>query len=180
MQPPLFQTLINKDIIFQGDIFYPINFYIGNNLENIENVSEGSNLFIGIRPAIIVSQTCDIDKSYSVLLSPIYTFEEYVASEELKDPEKGGSKALSRMEQIKARNGCFEKFYLGNINIELPNGSLFSDCFADLRIINPIKKELISPPNKFLSLSDWGRHVLNYQLNWLLGRPITDWNIKKK
>lgn len=122
------------------------------------------------RLVAIVSQTCDIADGEYVVVSPIYTLEEYE-----RKLETNGEKAEKIKEHRKLiinRKGLLDKFYLENLQV---NRNTQENCFIDLRQMNTVNKNIFSPRKRLVSLSHWGRQVLNYQLMWVYGRPVIEW-----
>lgn len=164
-KPSLYEETLQKDIIFQGDIFSEFNFYIPVHSSEVDSAKPAESFYFEKRMMAVISQTCDIPKSHYLLISPIYTIEEYFESEKIDNPQK----AKSGMNLIKSRKGLLSRFYLEGIE------SKHKECFIDLRVVNTINKNLIKPADKIASLSHWGRQVLNHHLMWLFGRPVVDW-----
>ncbi len=150
--------------ILQGDIFSEIDFFL-------TTIDAGKQKQISEkRPIAVVSQTCDISDNDFLVISPIYTIEEYI--QELNQKGETSSKIRSNVGYIKSRKGLFDRFYLENLQIIK---GISKECFIDLRKVNTLNKGLITIGDRIASLSYWGRQVLDYQLMWVFGRPVTDW-----
>lgn len=163
-KPVLYDDNPDNDIILQGDIFSEIDFFL-------TTVDAGKQKQISEkRPITIVSQTCDISDNDFLVVSPIYTIEEYI--QELNQKGETSNKISSNVGYIKSRKGLFDRFYLENLEI---TKGISKECFVDLRKVNTLNKGLITIGDRIASLSHWGRQVLNYQLMWVYGRPVTDW-----
>jgi hypothetical protein len=166
--PPLYDNISGNDVILQGDIFPEIDFFITNTEINPDKIN--SFQISERRMVSIISQTCDVSESDFIVVSPIYTIDEYV--ETLKQRGEKANAISSNVGYIKSRKSLLDKFYLTSLEI-MPETS--KECYIDLRQINTISKKLCPLHSRIASLSHWGRHVLNYQLTWVYGRPIINW-----
>ncbi len=154
-KPFLYDTSIDFSVFLQGDIFPEVEF----------NKIFQEDVILEKRYAMAISQTCDIADGDNILLSPIYTVDEYLHTSP-KEP-------THKVKLMRTRKGLFDKFYLGEL--PLP-GSNSIESYVDLKVVSMISKNDIKSETKIVSLSHWGRHVLNSQLVWLFGRPVVDWD----
>ena len=175
-------------VLLQGDIFPEIDLLItesrfrstenglteavlsassGTPLPTPEEVIPPTEKINPLKLVVIMSQTCDIRDSEYVVVSPIYTLRDY--TEELK---RLGKSAQSNIGLIKSRKRMWDKFYLEDLKI---SGNL-EECYADLKKVHTISKGLLHIDDRIASLSHWGRQVLNYQLMWVYGRPVVEWD----
>lgn len=100
---------------------------------------------------IIVSQTCDIQNREFVIIAPIFS--------------------LSRIESVtKARaikeGKTFYRFYFP------AKEGVIEESYADLTLLNSIKKDLLPPNKQLLSLTDFYRNHFTYNLNRFFCRPF--------
>lgn len=180
-QPSLYESNPDRNVILQGDIFPEIDFYVplptSVKLEpppsssvirdgsfSEEQISSQVNSKKERRLMTIITQSCDITDEDSLLVSPVYTIEEYIRF----NPKN----FQSNLALIRKRKGLFDKFYLENIILP---GNISVECYINLKVVNLISRNSVNTSQKIASLSHWGRHVLNHQLMWLFGRPIVEW-----
>lgn len=189
-KPTLYEPILDKSVILQGDIFPEFDFSIpfsstthftsgspsqspGSGISSLPNIDASTSLSASSQsPAFqterrlmaVMTQSCDISDGDSLLISPIYTIDEY----KLLEPKN----FQSNLGHIRSRKNLLDKFYLENL--VLPDHAV-CECFINLKIVNMISRSSLDSSNKIASLSHWGRHLLNHQLMWLFGRPIIDW-----
>lgn len=163
-KPQLYDDNPDNDLIFQGDIFSEIDFFF-------TTIDTGKPKQVSEKRLIaVVSQTCDVSDNDFLIVSPIYTIEEYI--QELNQKGETSNKISSNVGYIKSRKSVFDRFYLESLKI---TKGVSKECFIDLRRANTVNKGLIAVSNRIASLSHWGRQILNYQLMWVYGRPVIEW-----
>src|SRR3989339_1118237 len=167
------------DTLYQGDVMRGVPFLIFDKIVYLKKNSESSfgivekndhncdnkgESFIAVKSrlnsVIIVSQTCDIQKMETVMVAPIYSIKSFEDNGVLKDGKSG---------LIKKRK-TFHWFYLPEFE------GLIEDSFADFTSMHYIHKSILLErmSNKILTLSDWGRHHLDFSLGNFFCRPIED------
>jgi hypothetical protein len=203
-KPQLYDENPINDIILQGDVFPEIDFFVTEQKTKRDiNVlqAEGDELILpppgtGVasitdetypslqteravikelkfyskperRLVAIISQTCDIVDNNYVVVSPIYTIDDYI--EKLQEAGEKANTITSNIGYIKSRKGLLEKFYLEPIK------NITKDSYIDLNQVNTVIKTVFPLKKRIVSLSHWGRQILNYQLIWIYGRPVVEW-----
>lgn len=166
--PQLYDNNSQYNFLLQGDIFPEIDFLVVD-----AELNAGNTLTKQTTPkrlVAIISQTCDIKDNNLVVISPIYTLDEYI--EMLKQKGESANKISSNIGYIKSRKSLLDKFYLQNLEITKGN---VQECFIDLLQMKTVSKSQFTIDKRISSLSHWGRHLLDHQLSWVYGRPIIEW-----
>ncbi len=158
--------------IYQGDVFkdqivitIPPNIQILREIENREfksfNLEELSDAFehkegeLTVVHAvktniIILSQTCDIERREFISIAPVFPL----------------IKIESEKKKESIRNHKFNyRFYIAESDV-------LSESYAELSLINSIKKEILILDKRICSLSDYSRQWLQYTLNRYFCRPF--------
>lgn len=166
------ESQADSERIFQGDIFkdqiiitIPPNIQILRETESEEfksfNLEELSDAFEqkeyeltvvhAIKSNIIVlSQTCDIEHREFISIAPVFPL----------------TKIESETKRETIRNHKFNyRFYIAASDI-LP------ESYAELTLINSIKKEILTLDKRIFSLSDYARQWLQDTLNRCFCRPF--------
>lgn len=149
---------INRDIFYQGDLIrdFPFLIYDKDLLDvSLEKDSE-VNIEIKIKPnlAMMLSQTCDIQRRANILACPVYRMCDF-------------SFKKDEAESIRKRRVGYW-FYLPKLN------GVIEESIADFQTIYHTPRSLLEKhkENKIITLTDWGRHHLGWSLAYYFGRPI--------
>lgn len=126
--------------------------------------SEQSSLALFDKPALIVSQTCDLQRRPFIQVCPVHTFA-YLKAKLVEDG-KSDQGADSFIEGVRNRKGANYYFYL-------PSDEAFGieEGYADLGVISTVaRKQLLELP-RTATITDYPRHILSYQVGNLYSRP---------
>jgi hypothetical protein len=120
-----------------------------------------------IANGMIITQTCDVQRRKYIAISPIHNFNTIAV--ELTNEGLEQERIKNFVEQIKQQKINYY-FYLPPITLE--DGSKIEEAYVDLQVINSIPRENVSKYKRLTTLSDKGRHWLDYKLMNLFGRPF--------
>lgn len=178
---------ISPDAIYQGDVVLNFSFIAPPLGEPIAIQSSGNSLIKTPISAVsnpyssgsetlvvnsfrasgmIITQTCDIQRHKYISLCPIHPFNEI--REKLAQEGLEEKRIQNLMESIKQQKVNYY-FYLppailDEIRVE--------ESYVDLQVINSVPRENVSNYQRLITLSDKGRHWLDYKLINLFGRPF--------
>lgn len=169
----------NPPRFYQGDIIDDFPFFIFTDTYNLlERVGSDGQYEIRktsllpkqpeiitalpIRPhrAILLSQTCDIQSTPTVIIAPVYSLAELTAD---------GRLSANNVNLVRKRRGAMKEwFYLPALD------GVIEESFVDFSTLHYFPKTLMAPhlEKRVVGLSDWGRHLLDWALGDYLGRPI--------
>lgn len=181
-------TSVDPTTILQGDIVKEYNFIVPptDELQVLKKNTDGSlelnpisqtenpyasgkasviaNSFLS--DAIIISQSCDIQRRDYVHLCPVHKLENLVL--ELRNKNYENNRVENVLLDLKS-----EKI---NYYFYLPQGSVgeasIDESYIDLQFVGMIPLVNLASYNRFLTLTDRGRHRLSYKLINLYGRPF--------
>ncbi len=177
----------SPDAIYQGDIVLNFSFIVpplgesiiiqssGNSLIKtpISSVSSpyssgSENLLVNSFRAsgMIITQTCDIQRRKYISLCPVHPFNDI--REELTQEGLEEKRIEKFIESIKQQRINYY-FYLPPAIL---NEVRIEESYVDLQVINSAPRENISNYQRLITLSDKGRHWLDYKLINLFGRPF--------
>jgi hypothetical protein len=173
-QPGFYAEQPREDIICQGDVFPRVLFMRPWQSGDIQILrSEGTPALVNstqvpgafergmervvvpgmLATGLVLSQTCDIAQERTIVVAAVY-------------PLENMTKRERRASAVKRQTG--HVFYLP------PSGD-FPASYADLSIIGTVLRGNLDLSSRVVSLSDWGRHHLAYQLHTFFGRPLLNW-----
>ena len=149
---------LDYEIIYQGDLIKDFPFLIFDNktltkgFEN--NVETKLEIKAKLGLIMVLSQTCDIQQRENIIVCPVYKMQDFDFNKE-------------ETESIKKRKTGYW-FYLPRQAIGI------DESIADFQTIYYVPKDLLNQykSNKILTLTDWGRHHLDWALSNYFGRPI--------
>lgn len=178
---------IDYEIALQGDILIDFHFIVpglGEPLVLIRNpdkiliepVSKIKNPYSSKKEALvvnsfmasamIVTQSCDIERREYINLCPVFPVEEIRKKDFLK--KVGESKIEDQIRQIRQQK---VNYYLYLPKFKSDEISL-DESYVDLQLFNSMPRENLKYYQRLISLSDKGRHWLSYKLSNYLGRPF--------
>jgi hypothetical protein len=113
---------------------------------------------VDTRRVMIISQTCDAQRRENVIISPIYTLNEYIAA---------SSPNADKLRTLRAGK-IYYWFYLPAYQ------DIIEESFVDLQQVTYVPRAYVERyiEGRILSLSDLGRHRLSWSVAGFLGRPI--------
>lgn len=156
-----YELPVDPSHLFQGDILKDIPFITPPNLPTLQRRrDEGSQTCnyratVRFHNAILVSQTCDIDRVFTektrdlVLVAPVHALN-------ILDEDVRGN--------VRGRKIKYQFF--------LPANGSFGESYGDFTTITYVDSSFIKIEKRILSLSPYGRHWFGYQLSEYLDRPF--------
>lgn len=181
-------VLIDPSTLYQGDIIKEFHFIVPptNELQVLEKTNDGNfipnpisqmpspyatgkatvavNSFLA--NAIVISQTCDIQRRDYIHICPVYQLS--LLTQELIDKGYSANRIDNVFKDLKSQKINYY-FYLPATSID---GVTIEESYVDLQLICMLPQVNISLYNRFISLSDKGRHWLSFKLINLYGRPF--------
>lgn len=181
-------ALIDPNAVYQGDIIKGFHFIVPptNELQILEKNNEGNftsspisqisnpyssgkatvavNSFLA--NAIVISQTCDIQRRDYIHLCPVYQLS--LLTQELINKGYTASRIDNVLKDLKSQKINYY-FYLPTASLD---GITIEESYVDLQLICMLPQVNIGLYNRFISLSDKGRHWLSFKLVNLYGRPF--------
>ena len=180
--------LVDSEEVFQGDILKDFHFIVQglgpplalvrngteiqvSPLQELNNpYSEGKkeNLIVNsfMSNAMIITQSCDIDRRDYINVCPVHPISNIRQRESLRGLT--GNRIDNLIKDIRLQKVNYY-FYLPQTQFE---NLLLEESYVDLQLFNSVPAENIKQYQKQVSLSDKGRHWLSYKLSTFLGRPF--------
>lgn len=181
---------IDPDTIYQGDIVLNYHFMVaplGNpsviraesdkvKILPLDQVTQpystdGKELLVAnsfVAKAMIITQTCDIQRREYIAVCPIFKLNVLVEKFQTDGWEE--TRIQKFIGNLKAQNVGYY-FYLHAASLDTGHITI-EESYVDLLQINSVRQTNIKNYQRIYSLSDKGRHWLAYKLNCLFGRPI--------
>lgn len=144
---------------YQGDIVASLPIIV----TDLEHERSSSNKLF-TKPALTISQTCDLQRRPFVQICPIHSFA-YLKQQLLK-AGKSEQGAESYMEAIRNRTGVSYYFYLPP---EKEYG--IDEGYADLGFVSTLALKQLTTLPRIATLNDHPRHILASQVGILYLRP---------
>lgn len=178
---------ISPDAIYQGDIIVNFNFIVPplgeptslqqtkdslnkvplSKLTNAYSRGSESLIVNSFRTnGMIITQTCDIQRRKYISLCPVHPM---INIENELAEEGFGKKRIRDFIDTLQKQKINYYFYLPEITV---NKVKLEEGYADLQVINSVPTQNISNYQRLVTLSDKGRHWLDYKLMNLFGRPF--------
>lgn len=161
--------------LFQGDIISGVPFidpisknFLDSQLSNDEDDKVQFRATARIRNAILVSQTCDVERALTdkvrenVLVAPVITITDYE-----KSMQSGGIKTEKIQSYLSSIRGQKTKYLF-----YLPSNTYIEESFADLTLITYLDASFLKISSRLVSLSHYGRSWFSYTLSEYLDRPF--------
>ena len=179
---------VSTDAIYQGDVIVgfhfivpplgePTSLQLNGNIFTKTSISSVLNAYQTgcetlivnslISNGMIITQTCDIQRRKYISICPIHNFT--TITEELTQEGLELKRIQNFIEQIKQQKINYY-FYLPTIIQD--DGNKIEEGYVDLQVINSVPRENINNYSRLITLSDKGRHWLDYKLINLFGRPF--------
>ncbi len=116
--------------------------------------------------AIIISQSCDIQRRNYIHLSPVKKISLLI--QELSDKEYDEKRINNVIDSLKDEKINYY-FYIPG---DFVGGVTLEDSYVDLEVVGIVPLANLSPYNRPVTLTDLGRHRLSFKLINLYGRPF--------
>ncbi len=164
-------TLVDKNILYQGDIIADFPFYLFENNQPIKKSKTGYFELDGVteetdrslfaiearkQNVMILSQTCDVQRRNNVIVCPVYDLKEFIKDNTINS---------DRAKEIRNRRIQYW-FYL-------PEYTKLVESLADFQTMIYVPRTSIEKytSSRFITFSDLGRHHLSWSLATYFGRP---------
>lgn len=144
---------------YQGDILASFPFVVS----DLTSTNSGKSLKLFDKPAIIISQTCDIQRKDFVQVCPVHDFD-HLKSQLMRDG-KSEQSADDALDSVR-RGNTEARFYL-------PQEPSFGmkEGYADLNFICTVSRKQLMQLNRIVTLNDHPRQVFAYFVSNLFLKP---------
>lgn len=146
-----------QDEWFQGDILSDFPFIA----TDLSSRTSSTELFR--KQALIITQTCDLQRRHFIQLCPIHNFDDL--KKDLVDGGKSEKGAESFIDSIRNRTVNYYFYLKADAVLGIKEG------YADLNFISTIPRTQLLTLNRITSLATYPRQVLAYQSGNLFLRP---------